>query len=178
MSQRAETVVIGLGNLLMGDEGVGIRIIRKLAEQEEQSPDTEFVEAGAAGMGIVHALAGRKKAVIIDCARMGERPGAMLRFAPRDVASRKAQSAYSLHEGDILQAIELSARLGECPASVVIFGVEPVDLGPGDRLSPALNARLDSYVRRVARELAPRSARLTPPVCIVAGDGAVSECGH
>ncbi len=147
-------LVAGLGNLLMGDEGVGIHVLlRFMAEPMDRFPDVEFADLGTSMMSAVHAMADRRKAVFIDCALMGEEPGALRRFTPEDVRSVKALPRFSLHEGDLLQAVELSRAMGECPDEVVILGIEPARVRPSEDLSPTLEGRVPEYVRAVLAEL-------------------------
>jgi len=161
---RKDVVVIGLGNILLSDEGVGVHIVRQLSNQsaegetsplggQDKFPNTDFIEAGAAGMNLLHLIANRKKAVIIDCAKMGEKPGTIRRFTAEEVVSVKHLTHFSLHEVDILQVLNLSKQLGECPAEVVFFGIEPESLGPGQKLSNTLSAKIDSYIAAVCEEL-------------------------
>jgi hydrogenase maturation protease len=150
---RKNVVVIGLGNILLSDEGIGVHLIRQLSNQQAKFPKVDFIEAGAAGMNLLHLIANRKKAVIIDCAKMGEKPGTIRRFAPDQVTSIKHLTHFSLHEIDILQVLNLSKQLGECPAEVVFFGIEPKSLKPGQNLSQTLSAKIDSYIAVVCEEL-------------------------
>ena len=153
MAHRKSTLVGGLGNPLMSDEGIGLHILRNLMARSSEHDDIEFVDLGTSMMGVVHAVAGRKKAILIDCARMKQSPGVMRRFIPEEVTSTKKLPHFSLHEGDLLKALELSQRIGEYPRSVVIYAVEPERIEPGDGLSPLLNSRLDRYVETISREL-------------------------
>ncbi len=148
-----ETLVAGLGNSLMSDEGIGVAVLARLAERADRYPRAEFVDLGSSAMRALHAMAGRRKAVFIDCAFMDEEPGTLRRFTPEQVGSRKALAGLSLHEGDLLKIIELSRSLGECPPEVVIFGIQPQSIEPGQALSPALSARLEEYADAVAAEL-------------------------
>jgi len=147
-----DVVVIGLGNPLMSDEGVGIAVLQALRERGEH-PRADFIDAGTSGMKALHAMAGRKKVVFVDCARMKAQPGTLKRFGPDAVASRKELPGFSLHEGDLLGAIGLSRRIGECPDEVVILGIEPARLELGQGLSAELAARLGGYVAAVEAEL-------------------------
>lgn len=147
------TVVIGLGNLLMSDEGIGIHVLRALGERAGGLQDADLVDAGTSGMSALHAMANRRKAVFVDCAFMGEKPGAVRRFTPSQVSSHKQLPGFSLHEGDLLDAIELSRKLGECPGEVVIFGIQPERVAPGETLSPVLRDRLREYVELVHAEV-------------------------
>ena len=113
----------------------------------------EFLDAGSAGMKLLHLLQGRKRAVLVDCALMGAEPGAVRRFQPHEVRSCKAMAGFSLHEGDMLSVLELAASLGDGPQDVVIFGIEPWRVEPSQELSSILQARFDEYVELVAREL-------------------------
>ena len=151
---KKDTVVIGLGNILLSDEGIGVHIVRRLLSQQDKFPLVDFIEAGSAGMNLLHILANRKKAVIIDCTKMGEKPGTIRRFSPNDVQSVKKLGQFSLHEADILQVINLSKQLGECPKEIVFFGIEPESPEPGEELSQTLSANLDSYATEIRKEIA------------------------
>lgn len=151
-------VVISLGNPLMSDEGVGPRVLEALSARANDFPGVDFVDAGTSLLGAVHSMAGRRKAALVDCAVMGAEPGALRRFTPAEVASRKAGPGFSLHEGDLLSAIDLSRRLGECPPEIVLFGIQPASMEMGERLSPVLEAKLGEYVAAVCSELAKPAA--------------------
>jgi hydrogenase maturation protease len=129
-----DILVAALGNTLMSDEGVAVAVLGRLSAEAARFPRAELMELGASAMRALHAMAGRRKAVFVDCALMGEQPGTIRRFTPEQVQSRKALSGLSLHEGDLLKVIELSRALGECPEEVVIFGIEPQSVEPGEAL--------------------------------------------
>ena len=153
-SHKKNTVVIGLGNLLLSDEGVGIHLVRQLSSLRDKFPEADFIDAGSGGMNLLHLIANREKTVIIDCAKMGAEPGMMKRFTPDDVQSVKKLGNYSLHEVDILQVINLSKQLGECPEKIVFFGIEPASLSPGQELSKTLSAKIGFYTENIRNELA------------------------
>jgi len=150
-THRNDVVVIGLGNLLLSDEGIGIHLIRKLSEHQDKFPSVEFIDAGTGGMTVLHLIANRKKAVIIDCVKMGKKPGAIKQFEPADVQTVKKMTHFSLHEADILRIIELSRQLGECPDQIVIFGIEPESLEPGQNLSKTLSGKIDFYIDNISK---------------------------
>jgi len=149
-----DVVVIGLGNVLLSDEGIGVHLVRRLSEQQSKFPQVDFIDAGTGGMTLLHLIANRKKAVIIDCAKMGTEPGTIRRFAADEVLSVKKLSHYSLHEADILRVINLSKQLGECPRKIVFFGIEPEMLEPGQNLSQTLSDKIDDYIAHIHKELA------------------------
>jgi hydrogenase maturation protease len=149
------TAVIGLGNPIRRDEGIGVRIVARLADKAGPRPDVEFIDAGTKGTELLHAMPGRRKVVVVDCCYLGEPPGTLRRFRPDDVRTRKGGSGLSVHEGDALRMIALSETLGECPEEVVIFGIEPEDIGFGRELTETLERRLDEYVSAIEAELSP-----------------------
>jgi hydrogenase maturation protease len=150
---RKDVVVIGLGNELLSDEGIGVYLVKRLTKQQSKFPLVDFVDAGSAGLNLLHLIANRKKAIIIDCAKMGAEPGEMRRFTADEVQSVKKLSHFSLHEQDILQVINLSRQLGECPEKVVFFGVEPKSLKPGQELNSSLSTKIDGYISEICKEL-------------------------
>ncbi|MBN2491284.1 MAG: HyaD/HybD family hydrogenase maturation endopeptidase [Planctomycetes bacterium] len=151
----AAIAVLGLGSPLMTDEGIGIRILEALERRADLPEDVELVDLGTGGLRIVHEAAGRRKLVVVDCARMGEPPGTIRRFTPEEVRSRKVTLRWSLHEGDVLANLELARRLGTCPEEVVLLGIQPERVAPGLELTATLAARLEEYVGWVLAELRP-----------------------
>lgn len=147
-----DTVVIGMGNPLMSDEGIGIRVLEQLRTRALPD-DVEVMDLGTYGMAVLHAIAGRRRAIFIDCACMGEAPGTLRRFTPDEVSSTKLQTRLSLHEGDLLHTLSLSRSLGECPDDVVILGIEPEGMEPGDALSPVLARNLQAYTDVLVAEV-------------------------
>jgi hydrogenase maturation protease len=150
---KNDTVVIGLGNTIMTDEGIGCAVVGHLIALKSKFPEIDFVEAGTGGMNLLHIISGRKKVIIIDCALMGAEPGIIKRFTPENVKSVKRLSHYSLHDVDVLKVIEMSRQLGECPEEIVIFGIEPMRIEHGRQLSETLSAKLEGYTRCVKEEL-------------------------
>ena len=148
---KAPVAVMGLANPLLTDEGVGVRIVEAL-ENRPTPAGVDVLDMGTGGLGILHEIAGRRKVIFVDCAFMGESPGTLRRFTPEEAVSRKVQPRLSLHEGDLFQTLDLARNLGECPEEVVLFGIEPASVAPGDRLSEVLVARLDHYVDCILRE--------------------------
>jgi hydrogenase maturation protease len=150
---KKSIVVLGIGNPLMSDEGIGIHLIRKLSEYQDKFPSAEFIDAGTGGMNLLHLIANRKKVIIIDCVKMGKSPGTIRRFLPTDVQTVKKMMHFSLHEADILQILDLSKQLGECPESIVIFGIEPQSLEMDQKLSKILAGKIETYAAAILKEL-------------------------
>jgi len=150
---RRPIVVLGLGNPLMGDEGVGVALVQEFARMATEYPAVEFLDVGTGGLSILHQMDGRSKAILVDCAFMGESPGTIRRFMPDDVASVKPLSGLSGHEGDLLKIVQMARALGQCPNEVVFFGIEPEGVSPGRMLSDSVAGRWPEYKRQILAEL-------------------------
>ncbi len=146
-------LIICLGNPLMRDEGVGIRLAEELQPNLSDNPDVEVLDLGTGGLSVMHAIVGKKKVIFVDCAIMGKTVGSIHRFTPEQVRSTKTRMRYSLHEGDLLNTLELSRRLGECPEDIVIFGIEPKEIAHGEGLTSELQSKIPQYVQVVLSEL-------------------------
>lgn len=145
--------MLGLGNPLMADEGIGVCLVVRLSRFAEEYPDVEFIDAGTGGLAVLHHIQGRRKVIFIDCAYMGEEPGAIRRFTPEEVCSAKVLAHQSLHEADLLRIIDMSRQLGEAPDEIVIFGIQPQRIESAMDLSPSLQGRIDEYLTVLSKEL-------------------------
>lgn len=155
----SSTVVIGLGNPLMRDEGVGIRVIERIRGDARLPADVEVLDLGTGGLTILHAIEGRSTVIFVDCAMMDDEPGAIRRFTPDEVRTRKVALRLSVHEGDLLGTLELARKTGEAPGEVIIFGIQPKVVEPGEGLSSELEQGMDGYVETVVSECRRASGR-------------------
>jgi hydrogenase maturation protease len=150
---KKPTVVVGLGNALMGDEGIGTEIVWRLSERSARHPSAEFVDAGTGGLTILHLMEGRRKAVFVDCALMETAPGTVRRFTPEEVRSTKVLVHQSLHEADLIRVIDMARQLDQAPEEIVLFGIQPERVELRQGLSETLTIRLEEYIALVLKEL-------------------------
>jgi hydrogenase maturation protease len=146
-------VVLGLGNPLMADEGIGTDLVSRLAQEAARYPSVDFIDAGTGGMAALHLIDGRRKAVFDDCAYMDEAPGTIRRFTPDAVRSTKVLAPQSLHEADLLRILSLAEQLGQAPEQVVIFGIQPQVIEVRQGLSGVLLDRVEYYLAEIRSEL-------------------------
>ena len=143
-------VVIGVGNLLLRDEGIGIHAVRALQEID-LPPDIKLIDGGTSPDLIAYTRAGDKM-IIIDAAKAGGEPGAVYRFQPEDLAGGKG-TLTSAHEMGVVENLKLMALTGNEPREIVIIGIEPKAIDWGTELSPELQAKLPEIVKVVLREI-------------------------
>jgi hydrogenase maturation protease len=143
-------VVIGVGNLLMKDEGIGIHALEALQEID-LPPDVKLIDGGTSPDLIAYTQAG-DKLIIIDAAKAGDEPGAIYRFRPEDLAVEKG-TLTSSHELGVVQNLSLMSLLGTKPSEIIIIGIEPAVIDAGLELSPLLQRKLPDIVKVVLKEI-------------------------
>ena len=100
------TLILGLGNALRGDDGVGPAVIEWL-DQQALPAEVEAVDGGTAGLDIVSTLMGRERAIIVDAANVGRAPGEWVRFTPDAARLKDNAMALSLHSAGLAEALAL-----------------------------------------------------------------------
>lgn len=151
--ERCPTVVLGIGNELMRDDGVGTVVARRLQE-ENLGADVEVIPGAVGGLDLVFDLEGRERAIIVDAARMGLSPG-QVRVVRREEIEDRLLPLASLHEIGLHDVLELAELTGASP-EVVVVAVEPAEVLPGLGLSPAVQAAVPEMIRLVRELVAQR----------------------
>ncbi len=142
--------IIGVGNLLLRDEGVGVHLIEYL-KNRSLPPDVELVDAAAGGFDLLEYIEGAEKVVIVDAIKAEGEPGAVYKFKPGDFQT-DAVTTTSLHDvalKDIFHILELKKALPE----VTIFGVQPKEIALSAELSPAIKNLLPRLADLVVEEI-------------------------
>jgi len=155
----AGTVVIGLGNVVCSDDGVGVQAVARLRERLVSQPDLTLVEGGTAGMLLLPHLADAERAIIVDAIDIGAEPGTLVRLSGDQFASAFSvgTTVHDVGLRDLLSAARLS---GAWPEQLVLHGVQPGSTALGTDLTPTVAAALDGLVDSVAGELAAWGAAL------------------
>ena len=147
-------VILGIGNLLKGDDGVGVRVIEALTLRD-LPPDVELIDGGTGGPTLMVHFDGARALVIVDAVNLDAPPGTVRAFGLQDIRSTAdAPAPFSLHDLGILSMLELARRLDRLPKVVRIVGIQPDRFDLGDRLTPAVAAAVPQAVTAVRQELA------------------------
>jgi len=150
-TSRPSILIMGVGNILLSDEGVGVHVIRALSKMK--LPDNvELLDGGTASMSFLDNLSNREKVIIIDAVKGNDKPGTLYRFTPSDISVRK-EMVTSLHQIGILDSLTMSQFLENTPQNVVIFGIEPKELDWGMNLSPEISAVVPRVIKLIFEEL-------------------------
>ena len=117
-----DTVILGIGNVLLKDDGVGVYTIREL--ENEKLPSTiELVDGGTSTLDTLSYFLDYKKVIVVDCLKAGYEPGTIYKINPEDIKNYKSENL-SIHDVQILDVVKIANMLGKFP-KVVIFGIEP-----------------------------------------------------
>ena len=147
---KPEILVLGIGNILLSDEGIGPRVIEELSKIELEE-NIELVDGGTAGADLIDVLSDRKKVVIIDAMDAKAPAGTVMRLKWDELAPDNAE--ISVHEIGLFETLEMTKRLKCEPRDVVIFGVQPESVRPGLELTDTLKKILPGLVNEVVKEL-------------------------
>jgi len=146
------TLIIGLGNTLRGDDGVGVRLAQMLARQTLPN-EVEVADGGTQGLGIVNMMEGRQRLILVDAADVEKTPGRFVRFTLDEAVLRGHDQYLSVHSAGLREALLLAQALEMLPDEVIIFGVQPANLDWMSTLSPEVEAALPDLISAVLAEI-------------------------
>ncbi len=149
---NARIVILGVGNLLLTDEGVGPLTIVYLGERWRFPDHVELVDGATAGLELINVFHSADHIVVVDTVLGGAEPGALYRFHPDDVPT-DVRYRISIHQVSFIDAWTMARLLGPAP-DIVIIGVEPEDMAtPHVGLTATIEARLPDIEELVLAEL-------------------------
>jgi hydrogenase maturation protease len=146
----AKTVVLGLGNALLKDEGIGVHVIHAL--QHNSIPEEVEIIDGGTSPDITYLIEDARKLIVVDAARGGGEPGTIYRLALDDITSQ-GELTLSTHDISLFYSLRLMESLGNSPEETVIIGVEPKEIDLGLELSPELEQKVPSVIKVVLEEI-------------------------
>lgn len=145
-------MIMGVGSILMSDEGFGVRVIEALDRRFSFPANVSVVDGGVLGLNLLGVIAEADHLIVIDAIRNRGKPGDLYRLTGEAIPER-VRAKNSLHQIDFLETLTLCQAVGDVPETVVI-GAEPEDM---DTLSVDLTATLqeqiDPVIRMVLAEL-------------------------
>lgn len=149
----AKTVVLGIGNILLTDEGVGVRVIEALERDYVLPPEVEVIDGGTCGMEMLEQLEDLDGLIVVDCVRCKQPPATPVLLKGDDVPVffKTKLSPHQVSLSDVLASLEFTDR---APKSVAIVGMQPVSMSLGMELSPEVEARVPDLLAMTLAELA------------------------
>ncbi|MFC1632105.1 HyaD/HybD family hydrogenase maturation endopeptidase [Candidatus Omnitrophota bacterium] len=151
MSEKC--VILGLGNILLKDEGLGVHLIREL-EKVTLPKEVELIDGGTASLDALSSLKNLTKLIIIDSVTCGQEPGSVYHLRPDDLRLEPTDSTLSLHQMGLLPTLKAVEKLGNLPSEIIIIGVEPKTIDWGLELSPEVRQKIPAVLNLIFKELA------------------------
>jgi hydrogenase maturation protease len=150
-----KTIVIGVGNILMSDEGLGVRAAERL-QKIVRDENIKIIDAGTSLQRALTLTENFEKIIIIDAVRAGKPVGHIQRFTIEELEQGKTgpvQLMLSLHEIDVPKAIAMERLVAKLPEEIIFFGMEPEKIAPGMELSRAVEDKMELLVSEIRKEL-------------------------
>jgi len=144
-------MVLGIGNLLCRDDGIGVRIVGEMQGLGKYS-GIRIVDGGTAPDLFALLDDDVNRLIIVDALRGGGRPGDIYRLDLREENIADGPAA-SLHGMGVLDSLKLMRQLGQQPPQVAVIGIEPADVSHGLQLSPIIEAMVPAIIRAVESEI-------------------------
>jgi hydrogenase maturation protease len=159
--RQAPVLVLGLGNILIEDEGVGIAAIEYLQQHYRLPDDVELLDGGTSGMALLDDLRQRKKLIVVDAVRTGAPPGTLVILKGDEVPAffRSKVSPHQLALSDVLAALTLT---GDKTSDICVMGVVPGSLETRIGLSHLVASQLKPLISCIINELENVGYRIEP----------------
>ncbi len=151
---RKPILILGIGNLLLKDEGFGVHVVQKMMAMSLPD-DVELMDGGTMGIDLLYHIEGRKKVIAIDVVKADSRPGTLYRFTDKDIEYHK-DILRSAHEIDFSYVLKTAEQLGNKPDEVVFIGITPQEIDADIGLTPALEERIPKVIELVMKEIGAR----------------------
>ncbi len=157
MSEHTHVAVVGVGNPIMGDDGVGEHVIEKL--REEGLPDgVVATHAGTTAFFALEAMSGADYAIVVDAVAVKDAsPGAIHRYRYREGSFDGSPPDVLMHDFSFSDALQAGQDPYDLPEELLVIGVQPADTGPGTELSDTVAERIPDVIDLVRETIAART---------------------
>ncbi|MCK5033262.1 MAG: HyaD/HybD family hydrogenase maturation endopeptidase [Calditrichia bacterium] len=152
VENQSKIAVLGIGNLIMQDEGVGIHVIRKLETEYIFQPEIELIDGGTSGSELYGFFEDNDKMIIVDAVNFDEEPGFIGTIEKDDILKRlnTKLSMHNLGLTDVLSHVKL---LDIEPSEIFLVGIQPAVIELHDELSDVISKRVDRILEVVCMKL-------------------------
>ena len=146
-------LVLGVGNLLLTDEGAGVHAVQDLSREEEWNPDeVDFLDGATFTQDIFYVFQEYERVLVLDCVKGGREPGTIYRFT-EDNLRENGEQRLSLHDIDLLDSLRMAELLGNKP-QILVLGIEPLTISDWSmELSEPVKANYPKFLEAARREI-------------------------
>jgi len=146
--------VLGLGNILLSDEGVGVRVVERLLEQYDFPEGVRVMDGGTLGLDLLPYVEDASRLLVVDAVQARKPPGTLVRMVGGEIPMFLDASKVSPHQEGLQDLLAVAVLKGYLPDEVVFWGAQIESLGVGLELSAPVAAQVDALAGKVLEELA------------------------
>lgn len=151
MVDTAGTLILGLGNLVHADDGLGVHVIERLMQDPRVPPDVRLFDGGTQGLALLPHVSGYRRMIVVDAVDAGMEPGMILRYEGSMLQGLPGKpSVHQLGFADMMIALEM---MGERPQEAVLIGVQPLSTDWSPDLTPTVARTVDKVIELVFEQL-------------------------
>ncbi len=152
MTVLPKTLVLGIGNTVMSDDGVGVKVVQRLKGEYRFDGSVAIVDGGTLGLDLLPMLEGIERLIVVDAVETGKAPGTCVRLTGEElpIALETKVSPHQMGLKDLLSVAEL---LGHKPREMVLIGVQPASIEMDTELTEVVAAKVDVLMNNVLEEL-------------------------
>lgn len=158
---EAETIVIGVGSPLMGDDGIGLAALEALRSSWSFEPELELMDGGTWGMNLLPFIESASRVLLLDAIQAGREPGDVVRLEG-DAIPRFFATKLSPHQIDLKEVLALAELRDTLPEQLVVLGLEPEVVEMRSSLSPSVRDAMPELLEAVLGQLESWDYRALP----------------
>jgi hydrogenase maturation protease len=143
-------LVLGVGNILLMDEGLGVHAVQEL-QQESWPAGVDFMDGGTFTQDVFYLFEGYEQVLVLDVVRAGGAPGSLYQMTEQDLVQDK-QQALSLHDIDLLDSLRMAELSGHKPI-LEVLGLEPERIDWGLEMTPAIKQAYAGYLQKTRQRI-------------------------
>ena len=152
MSAEPRVLVLGIGNLVMSDDGVGVKVVQRL-QREYSFPDwVEIMDGGTLGLDLLPKLEGIERLIIVDAVETGEKPGTCVRLTGEELPIA-LETKLSPHQMGLKDLLAVAQLMGHAPREMVLIGVQPGSIEMDTELTEDVEATVEVLISNILGEL-------------------------
>lgn len=145
-------IILGVGNLLLSDEGAGIHAVEKL-RQKVKHESIKIIDGATLGLDLFGLFDDAQKIWIVDCVKGGGEPGSVYKFGLESLKKKFSDLKLSMHDFNIVDVIELAKALGKKIPEITFYGIEPKTFEWGDKPSLEVESGIEKIVQMIIEDL-------------------------
>lgn len=154
-------LVLGIGNLVMSDDAVGVIVAQRLQQEYRFADNVEIMDGGTLGLDLLPKLENITNLIMIDAVETGKKAGTCVRLSGQELPIA-LQTKVSPHQMGLKDLLAVSELMGHSPGEMVLIGVQPGSIEMEVGLTPEVEAQLETLVANVLAELANWGVSVTP----------------